>query len=87
MSDGLDLDHLLTVARATATNGQVREWFWQGGYPQQVLSLGDVTLIAECYENPDMPSTMAEFIATFDPRTVEALIMNLQMCGAGGSDE
>jgi hypothetical protein len=45
-----------------------------GGYPQQVLRVGDVALICECYDEPDYPSVTAEYIATFDPPTVRALI-------------
>jgi len=45
-------------------------WSWHasekdgsGGYPQRVLSVGTPRLICECYESPDLPATVAPFIA------------------------
>jgi hypothetical protein len=55
------LDDIRARVDAAAPDG--RKWTWKGGYPQTVLSVGDVTLIAETFENPDKPSTCAEFIA------------------------
>lgn len=70
----LDLVHLRAVAEAVPA----RRWEWSGrganGYPQQVIGQGDASLVAECYESPDHPSAFAEFIATFDPPTVLALL-------------
>lgn len=37
-------------------------WNWRGGYPQQITNPGAV-LIAECFENSDFPSAIAEFIS------------------------
>jgi hypothetical protein len=68
----------LRAIAAAAYTGDHHPWEWTGvgehGYPQQILQQGDVVLIAECYEGPDHPSSIAEFIATFDPPTVTALL-------------
>ena len=66
-------DDALRAVAVAADNGG-RSWEWKGGYPQQVIRIGDVMLVAETYEGPDFPSTIAEFIATFDPPTVLALL-------------
>jgi hypothetical protein len=63
---------LRRVAEAADADG--REWEWSGGYPQTVTRIGDAVLIANTFEGPDWPSTIAEFIATFDPPTVLALL-------------
>lgn len=75
----LDLTALRRIAVATDKGG--RSWFWQasqaatrGGYPQHVLREGDVGLICETYDEPDYPAITPEFIATFDPPTVLALL-------------
>lgn len=68
------LDRQQAVAEA-AMEG--REWVMTlgaGGYPQSVLTLGNVTLVAECYEGPEHPPVLATFISTFDPPTVMALL-------------
>lgn len=67
-----DGGHLRRVAEAADADG--REWEWSGGYPQTVTRIGDAVLIANTFEGPDWPSTIAEFIATFDPPTVLALL-------------
>jgi hypothetical protein len=80
MSDErLDLTALRRVARATDKGG--RPWVWhaseaegRAGYPQHVLREGDVGLICETYDEPDHPATTPEYIATFDPPTVLALL-------------
>lgn len=36
-------------------------WTWTGGYPQRITG-PDATLIAECWENPDRPATIAPLI-------------------------
>jgi hypothetical protein len=72
MGGPLNLDHLRAVAEAADENG--REWEWQGGYPQRITRVGDVVIVADCFESPDHPSRFAEFIATFDPPTVLALL-------------
>ena len=59
------------VAEA-ADNGS--PWEWEHAYPQRVTRVGDVVLIADCFEDPDAPSRFAEFIATFDPPTVLSLL-------------
>jgi hypothetical protein len=70
--NGVDrLAHLRQVAQA-ADNGS--PWEWEHAYPQRVTRIGDVVLVAECFENPDMPSRFAEFIATFDPPVALALV-------------
>jgi hypothetical protein len=87
---GLSGDRLAELRRvASAADDDGREWTWKaseregsGGYPQQVLRVGDVVLVAECYESPDFPSRFAEFIAAFDPPTALALLDGLQ----GGAD-
>lgn len=57
-------------------------WEWHSvgehGYPQQVISVGNVNLIAECYEGPDFPSSIAEHIAAFDPPTALALLDEIE---------
>jgi hypothetical protein len=71
----LDLDALKAVAEAANGNdGVSRPWTWRGGYPQSIFRDGDAVLVADCFEGPDHPSVFAEFIATFDPPTVLALI-------------
>src|ERR1035441_2293123 len=65
----------MTLAEAADADG--RPWEWSGGYPQTVTRTGDAMLIANTFEGPDFPSTIAEFIATFDPPTVLALLRAL----------
>jgi hypothetical protein len=72
----LDLSALRAVAEAADKGG--RPWEWTGGYPQHVIRQGDAVLVAETYEGPDFPSTIAEFIATFDPPTVLAMLALLR---------
>jgi hypothetical protein len=80
MADGrLDLTALRRVA--VAANRDSKRWFWKpsekdgaAGYPQIVLREGDVGLICETYDSPDRPAITPEFIATFDPPTVMALL-------------
>jgi hypothetical protein len=36
-------------------------WTWTGGYPQRI-TCPDATLIAEVFENPDMPARIAPLI-------------------------
>jgi hypothetical protein len=36
-------------------------WTWEGGYPQRITG-PDGTLIAECWENPDLPAVIAPLI-------------------------
>jgi hypothetical protein len=36
-------------------------WTWTGGYPQRVTG-PDATLIAEVFENPDVPAVIAPLI-------------------------
>lgn len=36
-------------------------WTWTGGYPQRITG-PDATLIAEVFENPDMPAVIAPLI-------------------------
>jgi len=61
-------------AVVNAVDQRPREWEWEGGYPQQVISVGNVTHVADVFENPDHPSRYAEYIATFDPATMTALL-------------
>jgi hypothetical protein len=75
----LDLTALRRVAKAADRGG--RPWVWQaseaegrGGYPQHVLRDGDAALICETYDSPDHSAITPEFIATFDPPTVLALL-------------
>lgn len=67
-------DRLAMVAMAADQDSVGRPWEWKGGYPQTVIRIGDAVLIANCFEEPDRPSTIAEFIATFDPPTVLRLL-------------
>lgn len=48
-------------------------WEWQGGYPQRITNPAAV-VIADCFENPDMPAQTAPFIAAADPASVLALV-------------
>jgi hypothetical protein len=75
----LDLTALRRIAVAADKDG--RPWFWKasqastsGGYPQHVIRKGDVGLICETYDEPDYPSITPDYIATFDPPTVIALL-------------
>jgi hypothetical protein len=68
----IDFEPLRRVAEAADKGG--RPWVWNGGYPQTVIREGDAVLIANTYEEPDHPSTTAEFISTFDPPTVLMLL-------------
>ena len=36
-------------------------WEWMGGYPQRITS-ADAILVAEVWENPDMPARIAPLI-------------------------
>ena len=36
-------------------------WTWTGGYPQRITG-PDATLIAEVFENPDLPAVIAPLI-------------------------
>ena len=36
-------------------------WTWTGGYPQRITG-PDATLIAEVFENPDVPAVIAPLI-------------------------
>lgn len=76
----IDLDAL--EALAMAVGDRPRAWEWRGvgdeGYPQQVVSQGNVHLIAECYEGPEHPSTIAEYIAGMDPVTVLELVAEVR---------
>jgi len=71
----LDLEHLRRVAEAADDGG--RPWTWGGKYPQSVLREGDVVNVADTFTDPDHPAVFAEFIATFDPPTVLALLDRL----------
>ncbi len=68
------LPDLRRVAEA-ADNGN--PWEWEHAYPQRITRVGDVVLVADCFEDPDSPSVFAEYIATFDPPTVLALLAAL----------
>jgi hypothetical protein len=48
-------------ARPVAAEGVSLPWTWKGGYPQ-VITGPDATLIAEVYENPDLPARIAPLI-------------------------
>lgn len=72
MSEPLNIAALQRVAESA--NDFDRPWEWEHAYPQRVTRVGDVALIAECFEDPDSPSRFAEFIATFDPPMVLRLL-------------
>jgi hypothetical protein len=75
----MTLEEMMRIAEAADAEG--RSWEWEHAYPQRVTRVGDVVLVAECFEDPDAPSRFAEFIATFDPPTVLALIHRIQELG------
>ena len=78
----MTLAELRAIAEA-ADNGNA--WEWEHAYPQRITRTGDVVLIADCFEDPDSPSRFAEFIATFDPPTVLALLDRITaLTGDGG---
>ena len=54
-----------------------RPWEWGNDYPQRITRQGDAVIVADCFESPDHPSVFAEYIATFDPPTVLALLDHL----------
>jgi hypothetical protein len=66
------LEEIEQVANAADADG--RPWEWEGGYPQRVLRVGDVVIVADAFEDPDSPSRFAEHIATADPPTVLWLV-------------
>ena len=72
----VDVNRLRVVAESADRDG--RPWAWTGvgghGYPQRIIRVGDAVLMAECYDDPDTPDPTAEFISTFDPPTVLALL-------------
>lgn len=68
-----ELAELRAIAEREDKGGG-RCWTWSGGYPQTVTRMGDATLIASTYQDPDTPSPPAEFIAAFDPPTVLRLL-------------
>lgn len=72
----IDLDAIEARAKAVGDRPRVWEWIACGdeGYPQQIISQGNAALIAECYEGPDRPSTVAEYIAYMDPVTTLDLV-------------
>jgi hypothetical protein len=63
----------IALARLSGTNVD-RPWEWRGGYPQHVFAVGSVVEVAEVFENPDFPSSLAEFIAACDPPTIRMLL-------------
>lgn len=71
---------------ALAEAHEGRDWDWTGvgahGYPQRVSSIGDAALIAETYNNPDMPHPAAEYIAAMHPGVGKALAAWLRTAGA-----
>jgi len=76
----IDLDALEALAAAVGDRPRVWEWSGRGdeGYPQQVISQGDATLIAECYEGPQHPSTIAAYIAGMNPVTTLELVSEVR---------
>jgi len=78
-----EIDHeqralLRTLAMAADDDG--RRWFVRSGlqgYPQSVLGVGNVAVIAECYDGPQDPPVHAPFIAAVSPPVVLALLDRL----------
>lgn len=72
-----DTAALRALADALPDSLHRRPWTWAagriGGYPQHVLSVGNVLIIAETYDEPDAGATTAPYIAALDPATVIAL--------------
>lgn len=80
----VDLDHLEELANAFSEGlaPSWRRWTWiagkNGGYPQRVLSVGNVLLVAETYDDPDRGATVAPYLAALDPGTVLALVAEVR---------
>ena len=74
----IDPTALLALCDALSPALSGRSWTWtagkNGGYPQHVISEGNVLLIAETYDEPDRAAATAAYIAALDPATVRALV-------------
>lgn len=79
---------LRTIAQAADTvggnGGGGRRWVAQPslnpehpGYPQSIVRMGDVVLIATTYDEPTGPLTLAQYIAAVSPPVVLALLDEL----------
>lgn len=51
----------MTTPSHLVAEGVSLPWTWTGGYPQRITG-PDATLIAEVYENPDLPARIAPLI-------------------------
>lgn len=60
-------------------------WSWEGGYPQRITNEAAV-LVADVFENPDMRSTIASYIAMVDP-TVGLALADLLNAAADDHDD
>lgn len=56
-------------------------WEWHHGYPQEVVSPNAV-LVASVYEDPDVRSVLAEYIASASPDVLLNLLRELGVEGA-----
>ena len=84
------LDIVRLAAIAEAVNDDDRAWAWRVNKPdahQTVFRMGDAALIAETFDSTSnaphvdgRPVGTAEYIATFDPPTVLALLNALAEC-------
>jgi hypothetical protein len=69
-----NIDYTALLRIAILANAYDRPWEWQGGYPQRVVRVGDMVVVADTFESPDRPPRFAEHIAAFDPPTALALL-------------
>lgn len=56
-------------------------WQWHNGYPQQVVSPNAVH-VADVYEDPDVASVLAEYVASASPDVLLNLLRELGVEGA-----
>jgi hypothetical protein len=69
----VDRQRLRELAEACEASSAHGPWEWTGGYPQRITN-GAAALIAETFENPDMPPVLVEYLAACDPQTILALV-------------
>lgn len=80
----VDVAALRKVVNAMGEHERPREWHYRtgcNGYPQTVYSEGDVCEIAVATNAPERPIA-ANYITTFDPPTVLAMLDEIEQLRA-----